>query len=364
MFSKFIGYLSLFLAMSICCSAKSDSESTHNRMISAIDDAWKGQEEIVFRSYKLDESLSDLIVATANDSISEAVSASSFFKTVDFPEKTSAMLMPNFNSLFVYQTIENISKIEKILDSYSEEQANLEPRQVEIEVKILEVSHNTLNELGFNWTLLENKGGNLALFDNLEFLNTTSEGGFHRLILIQPKIGQSILGSGLRSAAGALGAGNAGQLAISKLSGDTQWNLIIKAMEQAGDSEVLSSPRIVTLDGNTATIKVGEERMIPKEFEVNNQETSPYVEHSNWDLELMGVHLEVTPELREDGFIDLELHPKIIDIVGYDTYAIMPDYEYSPGAEMVFNPMAVCPHLIFLMESKPFQLIQQMRIIH
>ena len=66
--------------MSICCSAKSDRESTHNSMISAIDEAWKGQEEIVFRSYKLDESLSDLIVATANDSISEVVSAVSFFK--------------------------------------------------------------------------------------------------------------------------------------------------------------------------------------------------------------------------------------------------------------------------------------------
>ena len=348
MCSKFIGYLSLFVAMSICCSAKSDNESTHNRMISAIDDAWKGQEEIVFRSYKLDESLSDLIVATANDSISEVVSANRFFKTVDFPNQTSAMLMQNFNSLFVYQTIENITKIEKILASYSEEQASLEPRQVEIEVKILEVSHNTLNELGFNWTLLENKGGNLALFDNLEFLNTTSEGQFPS---IDPNstqnIGQSILGSGLRSAAGALGAGNAGQLAISRLSGDTQWNLIIKAMEQAGDSEVLSSPKIVTLDGNTATIKVGEERMIPKEFEINNSETSPYVEHSNWDLELMGVHLEVTPELREDGFIDLELHPKITDIIGYDTYAIMPDYEYSPGAEHGIQPNGSMPTFNF-----------------
>ena len=95
--SKFIGYLIVFVAMSICCSAKSDSESTHNRMISAIDDAWQGQEEIVFRSYKLDESLSDLIVAAANDSNSEVVSASSFFKTVDFPKQTSAMLMQNFN---------------------------------------------------------------------------------------------------------------------------------------------------------------------------------------------------------------------------------------------------------------------------
>ena len=215
-------------------------------------------------------------------------------------------------------------------------------------MKILEVSHNTLNELGFNWTLLENKGGNLAVFDNLEFLNTTSEGQFPNSDPNSTQnIGQSILGSGLCSAQGALGAGNAGQLAISKLSGDTQWNLIIQAMEQAGDSEVLSSPKIVTLDGNTATIKVGEERMIPKEFEVNNSETSPYVEYGWDDYELMGVHLEVTPEVRNDGFIDLELHPKITDIVGYDTYAIMPDYEYSPGAEHGIQPNGSMPTFNF-----------------
>ena len=61
----------------------------------------------------------------------------------------------------------------------------------------------------------------------------------------------------------------------------------------------------------------------------------------------MGVHLEVTPELRNDGFIDLELHPKITDIVGYDTYAIMPDYEYSPGAEHGIQPNGSMPTFNF-----------------
>ena len=38
MFGKLIGYISLFLAISISCSAKSDSLSNHNSMISAIDE--------------------------------------------------------------------------------------------------------------------------------------------------------------------------------------------------------------------------------------------------------------------------------------------------------------------------------------
>ena len=95
---------------------------------------------------------------------------------------------------------------------------------------------------------------------------------------------QSLFGSGLRSAAAALQAGSSGSLAISKIAGDLQWNLVINALEQANESEVLSAPRVVTLDGSTAVIQVGEERMVPKSFEVSNQDTSPYVEHSDWDL--------------------------------------------------------------------------------
>ena len=71
MFGKFITYLSLLLSISISCYANSSDQSIHNKMISDIDESWKGQKEIVFRSYKLDKSLSDLIVATANDSDEE-----------------------------------------------------------------------------------------------------------------------------------------------------------------------------------------------------------------------------------------------------------------------------------------------------
>ncbi|MBL7016815.1 MAG: hypothetical protein ISR84_04580 [Kiritimatiellales bacterium] len=39
----------------------------------------------------------------------------------------------------------------------------------------------------------------------------------------------------------------------------------------------------------------------------------------------MGVSLEVTPELKSSGMIRLELHPKVVDLIGYDSYQITPD---------------------------------------
>ena len=115
-------------------------------------------------------------------------------------------------------------------------------------------------------------------------------------------------------------------MTITEATGSLNWSLAIEALEQSGDSDVLCAPRVVTRDGSTAVIQVGEERMIPKSFEVNNQDTSPYVEHADWDLELMGVYMEVTPDIRDEGKIDLELHPKVVDLLGFESYDIVPKY--------------------------------------
>ena len=44
------------------------------------------------------------------------------------------------------------------------------------------------------------------------------------------------------------------------------------------------------------------------------------------------MQLEVTPELREGGLVDLELAPRVMDLIGYDTYSITP-----PNATMTVS---------------------------
>ena len=39
----------------------------------------------------------------------------------------------------------------------------------------------------------------------------------------------------------------------------------------------------------------------------------------------MGVHLSVTPEIKKENLISLKLNPKIIDLIGYDTYKVSPN---------------------------------------
>jgi type II secretory pathway component GspD/PulD (secretin) len=281
----------------------------------AVADAWDSSNDIVFRSYKVSERVGGLLMAYAVEKSAPSIDVADFFKSIEFPQGSVARYLPEFQSLFVHQTQGNLVVIEDVLASYQSAQKNLMGNQVEIEIKFIEVSENSLNELGFDWTFDSKDGGDLKLLDNL--------------YLPAP---QDLLSSGLRGASTALGGGPAaGVLDIAKETGSFQWSLAISALEQSGDSDVLSAPRVVTHSHETAIIRVGEERMIPKSFEIDSQNTSPYVQHGDWELELMGVQMEVTPEIRHDGLIDLALDTKILDLIGYDNYPISPRYKRQLG---------------------------------
>lgn len=296
-------------------SNQSPYEKVQKEGEAKIKNAWDTSGDLQFRSYKLSKRLGDLLQAYVEDKTAASVNVVQFFQTIDFPEGAVARYLPEFQSLLVHQTEANLLEIETVLASYQRVQRDLMGRQVEIEIKFIEVSQNTLNELGFEWTFGSKDGGDLRLFDNFYF-----------------PAGQDILSDGLRSTAAALGGGSAaGTLGIAKTAGSLRWAMMISALEQTGDSDVLSAPRVVTHSHETAVIQVGEEWMIPKAFEIQNQNTSPFVQHSEWELQLMGVQMEVTPEIRRDGLIDLKLTSKILNYIGDDRYQITPAYEARVG---------------------------------
>lgn len=304
----------------------------------AVENAWNSANDILFRDYKLSKDIGDVLMTGIEAGDESNVDVSGFFKNIEFSPKTSAYYLPKLNHLFVLQTLDNILAIESVLADYQDSRRELMGHQVEIEAKFIEVSQKTLNELGFRWNFVA-KGisGDASIFDNL--------------VLPAP---QDILNDSLRTTASALNSGvNPSAVKISKIGGSFQWDLFISALEQAGDSDVLSAPRVVTRDGTTAIIQVGEEQMIPKSFDINNQDTSCYVEHADWDLEMIGVRLEVTPELREGGLIDLEIIPKIKEIIGYDTYSAVPAHTPSAPAMNIPELSASLPYFrIREMETK------------
>ncbi len=276
--------------------------------------AWETSNDIIFRSYKVSDEVGQELMQGNESAPGTTVDVADFFNGIEFPKKTSIYFRPEFNRLFVRNTLANILSVEDVLAEQHSAVRDLMGKQISVETKFVEVNQSTLKELGFHWDFVS-KGEDAAGFATGEPANIFGD-------LFFPA--QDILNEGLRTASTALTAGvDPGTLLVSKTMGSLRWDLTINALEQADDTDVLSAPNIVTRDGNPATIRVGEERMVSLSFDVKQSESSLYIEH-DLESQLMGVSLEVTPEIRSDDLIDLELKPKIIELIGYEDYQATP----------------------------------------
>jgi len=318
---KFVSDETITTAKGVAAIFKADPiEKVEKAAMIEVANAWTSANDVIFRSYKVSEAVGIELMAGTEVAPGTPVDVSGFFSGLEFPKGTSAVYRPEFNRLAVRQTLENVLFIEDMLAEQHHAKRELMGKQISIETKFIEVSQKTLNELGFNWTFGA-KGGNTGSANIFE--NLTLPGN------------QALLSAALRQ-----GTGAADTLSVAKVSGSLLWSLAINALEQADDSDVLSAPSVTTRDGKTANIWVGEQRMIPRRFNAKSQNTSVFVEHSDWRSELMGVQMEVTPELRAGGLIDLELKPKVIDLIGYDTYQVTPS-----NASTLSTPVGPVPQL-------------------
>ncbi len=296
--------------------------------------AWNSCNDILFRSYKVTDEVGQELMQGADVADGTTVDVSGFFNGIEFPKKTSAYFRPEFNRLFVRNTLERILSIEDVLAEQHSAVRDLLGKQVSIETKFVEVNQSTLNEMGFAWSFT-GKG-------KWDPVTGAPDGNvdaniFENLVL---PAGQDLFSQGLRTAAGALSSGVAADtFTIAKTAGSLRWSLVITALEQSDDTDILSAPSIVTRDGNTATIMVGEDRAVSLGFDAGSSESSLFIEH-DLERQLMGVSLEVTPEIRSDDLLDLELKPKVIDLIGYDDeYLVHPGFDqfaYRAGVAISF----------------------------
>ncbi len=288
-------------------------ETARQEMFGEVAGAWGAPDEIVLRSYKITPAVVKEM-APGEYAPGAVIDVKSFFSGVDFSADTGAYLWPDSNRLMVRNTRQKLLQIETALSQYH--RAENDYRQVEIKAKFIEVSQSTLNQLGFNWRIEDAGPNGVNLLDHWSLNSNQNKNN--------PQNGTAFE-NGLRTAAGAFGAGTpvAGSMVLTK-SGWMPIKLAINALEQSGDSDVLSSPSLTTLNGKSAEIWVGEDRMVPKSFDVKAEEINIHIEHTHWSSELIGVYLNVIPEIEKDDMIRLKLNPKIVDLLGYDTYKVSP----------------------------------------
>ncbi|MFH0864326.1 MAG: secretin and TonB N-terminal domain-containing protein [Candidatus Gottesmanbacteria bacterium] len=186
------------------------------------------------------------------------------------------------------------------------------PKQVVVEARIMEVNRDKLKDLGFDYgtgsTGAESKGG-----FSLNTLNKGSTAGIQGGgSLLTSQLSPSNFGA--KSGASGIEPFDSGlELILKKITGK-QFEVMIHALEEDVHANTLSAPRIVTLDNQEASILVGYHTPILKSSIVSiGSSTNPTtgITQELAYYQEIGIRLNVVPQVSEEGYINLIIHPSI-----------------------------------------------------
>ena len=196
--------------------------------------------------------------------------------------------------------------------SYLEMSEGSSQRQVTIQAKIMEVILSDEYRAGINWKVVEGLPRSVNLSWGLtDKAGTTgypggtsgSTSGTTSTTIPTPGI-FNIKPFGGTFAIGALGA----EVALSD---------IIEAIAEQGNVKILSNPTLSTLNNQKAMIRVGDQDVF---FIVGAVATESTVTQTIQPVTIdIGIILDVTPQIAEDGTILMSIHPSITHKTGEKT---------------------------------------------
>lgn len=106
---------------------------------------------------------------------------------------------------------------------------------------------------------------------------------------------------------GTTGLVQAGNLNLSGVFGDVSARF--SAALDTGDAKILSSPRVIALDQETASINIGQQIAV-KTGEINSGNTNAEVVNSFKYVDV-GITLEITPSINENGLVELAISQEV-----------------------------------------------------
>lgn len=240
----------------------------------------------------LNEALTELIqqgAKTSGNSLAVTASSSDARKVITNPQTGVAIVtaMPN-----------ELAAVRRFLDS-----TRLSvKRQVIIEAKILEVQLSKDHQTGVNWNSINGQlllGNNVSSFDTGVSIEDVSEG-----------VGE----------------------VFSSLIRISDIGTLLSLLETQGELQVLSSPRVSTVNNQKAVIRVGTDQFFVTGISnstvsnASSTTTSPDIELSSF---FSGISLDVTPQISDEGDVILHIHPVISTVTEEQKNIVVGDSAFS-----------------------------------
>jgi MSHA biogenesis protein MshL len=207
--------------------------------------------------------------------------------------------------VIVTATTAQLHQVAKYLDLV---QASVN-REVLIDAKILEIQLSAGYQAGINWDILGLQQTGLGA-DNTGAITDT---------------GQNSIDNGLKVFTSLLSINAKGH----------GFNMLIKLLSTQGNVQVLSSPRIATLNNQKAVIKVGQDQYFITN--VSNTTVTGTSTENTQDVDLepffSGIALDVTPEIDAKGDVILHIHPIISTVTQRElSYTVGSNSQTIPSA--------------------------------
>ena len=199
-------------------------------------------------------------------------------------------------------------------------------RQVMIEAKVIEVTLNDQYQAGINWAAFSGRGLSVGQVSQGTLLQNTGPGGVSTPIATGGSItgfpgAITITGPSLGSSPGSdlINFTNPAASLFGLAFQNNNFAALLTFLESQGSAQVLSSPRVATLNNQKAVLKVGTDQFFVTAItgtpitNASGQVTGVQI-IPTFNSFFSGVSLDITPQIDEDGNILLHIHPRVSDV--------------------------------------------------
>ena len=182
----------------------------------------------------------------------------------------------------------------RLVEEYLRRTELIMQRQVVLEAKILEIILSEGYQQGINWSDLQSAS------------SITASDGLPEDFTAQALSGQVIRTSDI-----------GGLFSASVRAGD--FSALIELLGEQGNVQILSSPRISTVNNQKAVIKVGTDEFFVTDIDFDDDNSAVTgADSTSTSVELTpffsGISLDVTPQISESGSITLHVHPSVSEV--------------------------------------------------
>ena len=284
---------------SILLSADQSNRARLRQVIASLDTPLQstGNTQVVYLRYakaaELLETLQGVSQQIEQEASEQAAGASRLAAAIDIRADEST------NALVISAEPDAMQSLKRVI-----EQLDIRRAQVLVEAVIAEISSDKVAELGIQWLIDGSQDGSVVGFTNFDSASFNGLSVAELAAAIINETAPSNIGSGLN-------------LALGNTDSSVRFAALISALASDANTNVLSTPTIVTLDNEEAEIIIGQNvPFVTGTFTTNvsGGETvgNPFQTIERQDV---GLTLRVKPQINEGNAVQLEISQEVSSVV-------------------------------------------------